>query len=380
MICTPLTIDIFCRIVDNLGDLGVTWRLARQLVAEKGCSVRLIVDDFGPFANIAPGQDVTGDTPIIAGVQVLRWDDAVLARHYTKPADTVVEAFACTLPERVVDLMVRDQTPVWIDLEYLSAEHWVEGCHAIVSPHPATGLCKTLFFPGFTPRTGGLTREENLLHLRDEFQSSPVAQNDWRVRHGLPEISEKTLDISLFCYPQAPLERVLAAFSARLVRLFVPDKIAAQMLQHYSGPIPVHPFSFMPQADYDRLLWTCDLNFVRGEDSVLRGLWAGKPFIWQIYPQDEGAHFIKLDAFLDHYSRNLAPDHTESLANFTGMWNLRGQETVESSDETATIAARFYESLPALTDHAQIRAVEQALQDDLATQLVRFITAQTQSG
>jgi len=28
-------------------------------------------------------------------------------------------------------------------------------------------------------------------------------------------------------------------------------------------------------------------------------LWAGQPLVWQLYPQDDGAHHAKLEAFLD---------------------------------------------------------------------------------
>ncbi|HEU0231107.1 MAG TPA: elongation factor P maturation arginine rhamnosyltransferase EarP, partial [Burkholderiaceae bacterium] len=46
------------------------------------------------------------------------------------------------------------------------------------------------------------------------------------------------------------------------------------------------------------LLWSSDLNLVRGEDSLVRAIWAGKPLIWHIYPQDENTHMDKLDAWL----------------------------------------------------------------------------------
>ncbi|MBY0444112.1 MAG: elongation factor P maturation arginine rhamnosyltransferase EarP, partial [Burkholderiales bacterium] len=36
--------DIFCRVIDNYGDIGVCWRLARQLSFEHGFAVRLMVD------------------------------------------------------------------------------------------------------------------------------------------------------------------------------------------------------------------------------------------------------------------------------------------------------------------------------------------------
>ncbi|HET9045379.1 MAG TPA: elongation factor P maturation arginine rhamnosyltransferase EarP, partial [Casimicrobiaceae bacterium] len=36
--------DVFCKVVDNFGDAGVCWRLARQLVAEHDLAVTLWID------------------------------------------------------------------------------------------------------------------------------------------------------------------------------------------------------------------------------------------------------------------------------------------------------------------------------------------------
>ena len=51
--------DVFCAVVDNYGDIGVCWRLSRQLAAEHGIAVRLWVDDLKPFARLCPAVDVT---------------------------------------------------------------------------------------------------------------------------------------------------------------------------------------------------------------------------------------------------------------------------------------------------------------------------------
>jgi uncharacterized repeat protein (TIGR03837 family) len=358
-------IDIFCCVVDNYGDIGVTWRLARQLVEEKGCAVRLIVDDLAVFAKLAPALDPARESQDLGGITVLHWT-AALSKHYTAAADCVIEAFGCALPDFVITLMLRHKS-VWLDLEYLSAEDWVEGCHAVVSLHPSTGLNKTLFFPGFTAGTGGLIREEKLLQKRDEFQGSVSLQNDWRNRIGLPPIAPKSLDISVFCYNFAPWKRLLKAVQGRRIRLFAPSEIAAGFVQQ-NLEAEIHAFPFLSQDDYDRLLWTCGLNLVRGEESFVRALWAGRPYVWQIYPQNENAHFIKLEAFLAYYSRNLAPDCAESLANFTRMWNLGGH--------SADALPGFFDQLSALSVFARQKAEEQALQDDLATQLLRFTKSQ----
>lgn len=378
---TPLTIDLFCRVIDNFGDIGVCWRLARQL-AGLSCAVRLYVDDFKTFARIEPELNPGADYQVLKNVTILRWDDATLERHYAAlslpMADAVIEAFACDLPEQVIDAMQKTQPhPVWLDLEYLSAEEWVDDHHAIISTHPLTGIRKTLFFPGFTGKTGGLSRETGLIEARNRFQSSISAQNQWRKAHFIPEIMPNALDISLFCYNNAPLEQWLeqAALWPGKLRLLVPSGVAEPQLtaleNRLKDRITLHRVPFLTQDDYDKLLWTADLNFVRGEDSFLRAIWAGKPMIWQIYVQEENAHLIKLQAFLDRYSRNLDPKDAEILAKLTIMWNVGGLE-----EGAVSVAPDFFEILPRLHRHAQDWSQQLATQPDLASQVIRFIEAQ----
>lgn len=363
------TITIFCRVVDNLGDIGVTWRLSRQLAHEKNCAVRLVVDDLSSFRKIAPEIDRSLQNQWLDDVEVLYWDEGYLTQYYSTPGnvigDAVIEAFACALPDFFVQLMVQQKNVVWIDLEYLSAEDWVEDCHAVVSCHPATGLNKTLFFPGFTPRTGGLFRAQNLLQKRDNFQGSIAAQDEWREQMGLPPQSPEALDISLFCYDFAPVSTLILKLQGRSARIFTLSEIAATLLQHDLGDVQVFQFDYMPQEDFSRLLWTCDLNFVRGEDSFLQALWAARPYIWQIYLQAEDAHLVKLDAFLRRYAENLDPQSAETLAEMSGMWNLRGHNTDS--------VQKYLDALPRFAEYARQKAAEQAKQDDLATQLLRFI-------
>lgn len=380
-----LHIDIFCHVADNFGDIGVCWRFCKALVKDQGCYVRLFVDDFSTFVKIEPMLDKTRDIQHVEGVEIFRWDIAVIDHHYNGCADVVIEAFACHLPEKVIGLMTLKSTPpVWIDLEYMSAESWIDTNHGIVSLHPQTGLQKTLFFPGFTEASGGLTREQGLIEQRQAFQADEKAQAEWRAAVGIPPRQEGLLDISLFCYGVSPLEKLVQAFvdTARSLRFIVPAGVAEDALMRLTGQKPepgleirhkniiFHNITFLTQDDYDRLLWSCDLNFVRGEDSLVRAVWAGKPLIWDIYKQVEGAHFPKLQAFHDHYWGGLLPEYREILDFFSIMWNEGGRQD-EDIRATGLLAC-----LPALTDHARRRSLEQAAQDDLATRLVCFIRQQ----
>jgi uncharacterized repeat protein (TIGR03837 family) len=350
--------DIFCRVIDNYGDIGVCWRLARQLAAEHALPVRLWVDDLAALVPLQPEVVANLDEQRVKGVDIRRWPAKFPA---VAPASVVIEAFACELPANYQRAMAsRNPAPRWLNLEYLSAEPWVESCHGLSSPHPALRLVKHFFLPGFTAGTGGLLRERSLLAARDVFLATRPAR--------------ATLEVSLFCYDTAPVAELLDAWAAgeRPVLCHVPPgKPLAAVARHLGGngpwccgPLTVRPIPFLPQAEYDRLLWNCDLNFVRGEDSFVRAQWAARPFVWHIYPQDDAAHLAKLDAFLDRYCHGLPKTATETLKGFFHAWN-----------QGANAGARwpaFLTHLPAIAAHNRRWAGGLAAQPDLASNLVNF--------
>ncbi|MFT7723974.1 MAG: elongation factor P maturation arginine rhamnosyltransferase EarP [Roseateles sp.] len=275
--------DLFCRVIDNHGDLGVCWRLARDLAA-RGQRARLWVDDAAALAWMAPQRP--------AGVEVRPWPDGGVD---ATPGDVVIEAFGCELPAAFVARMAaRRPAPHWINLEYLSAEDYVERSHGLASPQsggPGAGLAKHFFYPGFTPRTGGLLREPGLLARIAAFDGAA-----WLREHGwAPRAGERV--VSLFAYANPQLPALLDALAgAPTLLLACPGPLQPQVADRPGLRCIALPH--LPQDGYDRLLWACDLNFVRGEDSFVRAQWAGKPFAWHIYPQHDGAHHAKLDAFM----------------------------------------------------------------------------------
>jgi uncharacterized repeat protein (TIGR03837 family) len=305
--------DIFCTVIDNHGDLGVCWRLTRQL-RDAGQRVRLWVDDASALAWMAPTAHQE------TGIEVLPWANASQAStlQALPPADVWVESFGCTLPEAFVahGVATHAHQPTWINLEYLSAENWVPRMHRLPSPvmsGPAKGWTKTFFYPGFTPDTGGLLRETDLMARQQRFDRMA-----WRQQHA-PNLPPNGLLISLFCYEPAALTQLLGQLVGTPHHLLVtPGRPLAAVLQALKG-MSAHPsWSALPYTDqngFDEMLWACDLNFVRGEDSLVRALWAGQPFIWHIYPQDDNAHHTKLEAFLDWM------DAPRSLRESHQVWN-----------------------------------------------------------
>ena len=370
--------DIFCAVVDNYGDLGVAWRLARQIAREHGFGVRLWVDDLPLLARLAPELDPAKLAQTVHGVDVRVWDGRG-AGEAADPAEVVVEAFGCGLPAGYLAAMAaRARQPVWINLEYLSAESWIETCHGLASRHPTLPLTRYFFFPGFTAESGGLLRERDLFARRDRFRADAAAREAlWRML-GLSTPAAGTTVVSLFCYPNAALPAVLDAWALGEAPLLcvVPEGVAREGLERWTGGgVPAgREFSrgrltlavvpFVAQDDYDRLLWACDVNFVRGEDSLLRAQWAARPLVWQAYPQAANAHRAKLEAFVARYGAALAGEAAGAWRDFLSAWNGEGD------------AGRSWHPYAAarslLQDHAEAWAAARAGDADLATALVKF--------
>jgi uncharacterized repeat protein (TIGR03837 family) len=357
--------DIFCRVIDNHGDLGVCWRLCADL-AKRGHTVRLWVDDASALAWMAP-QGCTNVTvhawPTDAALEALAQSTSFAV------GDVVVEAFGCELPEAFQALMVQDAPPVWINLEYLSAEGYVARSHGLASPvmsGPARGATKWFFFPGFTPNTGGLLCEPDLPARQAAFQ-----RQAWMSALPLDKpITQNERLISLFCYEPAALPDLLKQLSQanEPTRLLVAQGrpsaavvAATQALQLPSsgtGQLHISQLPYLSQTEFDHLLWACDVNLVRGEDSLVRALWAGQPFAWHIYPQDDLAHHNKLHAF------EAALEMPADLRKFHAVWN---------GLETGPLPALSRAAIDDWRHWSQQAQRRLQAQTDLTTQLLSFV-------
>ncbi|VVM49000.1 hypothetical protein PS647_00697 [Pseudomonas fluorescens] len=367
--------DIFCTVVDNFGDIGVTWRLARQLVAEHGLAVRLWVDDLRAFERLCPEIDIHAPRQLQQDVEVRQWP---AEWQPTEAADVVIAAFACQLPSAYMEAMAeREKTPLWMNLDYLSAEDWVIGCHGLPSVK-YKNVQKFFFFPGFQKGTGGLLRERGLLERRRQFQQNPQAQRKFLQGLGIDPAPGAQL-ISLFAYENTGLSSWLDAMAgdSTATHLLVPEGrilgdverwLGVQGLAagavHVRDALTVQVLPFVRQDQYDRLLWCCDFNAVRGEDSFVRAQWAGRPFLWHIYRQEEDIHLDKLEAFLELYVKGLSAPAREAISGLWRAWNA-GEKMADHWQFTR-------KHWPELEKHAETWCLEQALQADLATALVQF--------
>ena len=424
--------DIFCKIVDNFGDIGVCWRLARQLRREHGLQIRLWIDDLQAAQQIIPSLNVAENAQLCDEITIIKLHENA---NFSQAADVVIEAFACELPATYLAAMARNKLAnmesKWVNIEYLSAENWVADFHAKPSPqnfiNSNHGLTRYFYFPGFTEATGGLIREDETSGLTGEadiavqlqtvINPHPHAGEGARQRvrgaaqvnlHVDPfsnlsdgttkqltrltnDISQvianpaggrevdglKSLSASLFCYPHAPIYALLDSFSrsTHVINCYVPASSILPQIAAYFGVatievgdcftrenLHVHILPFLSQADYDQLLRDCDLNFVRGEDSWVRAIWACKPFIWQPYFQDENTYIKKLSAFLDLFYADF--DAKQVVCEAHSAW-VSGQFSTETW-------RTYLENISEIKAYTRLQSNKLAKQTDLASKLVTF--------
>jgi uncharacterized repeat protein (TIGR03837 family) len=237
----------------------------------------------------------------------------------------VIEAFGCDPPPRFVEQMAAAvQPPCWINLEYLSAEPYALRSHGLPSPQLeglGRGLTKWFYYPGFTADSGGLLREPDLLREREAFE-----RDAWLQASGWPRLPGERVAV-LFCYRHPGLSDWLTLLSAQPTLLLVPQGPAQEHVHSALGPalrlgaLRAMLLPWLTQREFDHALWSADLNIVRGEDSLVRALWAGAPFAWQLYPQHDGAHGRKLRAFLERWQTADGGGLAAGVAPCFEWWN-----------------------------------------------------------
>jgi hypothetical protein len=329
-----LTIDIHCRVIDNFGDAGVTFRLARQF-ATMGHKARLWIDDASAVRAL-------WNDPWPAGVDVVDWD------HALPCGDVVIEAFGCALPAwrlgQIRALAGRGR-PVWINLEYLSAQAWVDDIHGMPSPDPVSGSVKTFFCPGFSKASGGVV-------------SSDVESPSWR------NADDPVGSILVFGYP-AP---IWSLWTNAWTHWGVTNiRFAAPEIDHPS----VKSCAWVRQDQFDTLLNEHDVVVVRGEDSFVRAQLLGVPMLWHIYPTSDLAHLAKLYAWLDRYLEQ-AP---HELGRVVRALHVQLNDTTALTHNAEFDWHRAFKLIAVWREHArawssQLRSQKQC--PDLATGLVEY--------
>ncbi len=315
---SPIVCHLTCKVIDFFGDIGVAWRIAKQLKVDFNIEVHLLVDDLVTTKRLIPSIDLSLQKQTINGINICHCDFSDDSTSLPPPPDFVFNLFNIDLPHSYKTLIKRKKSK-YIAIEYLSAEPWVDNFHLKPSIDPQSGLIKTFFYPGFTNQTGGLIREKGLFLRREAFDQSRRKKLIQSLG-GDPNL----YSISLFYYPIQKIEVFLDVIDhiKKSAQFFIPQYLFDLLkLKNNYQFIHIISYPFLNHDDFDNLLWSCDLNFVRGEDSWTRAIWAGKPFIWQPYIQENNIHLIKLKAFLKRYYEACDQDLSEILIKIHDDWS-----------------------------------------------------------
>lgn len=339
---------VFVRVIDNWGDVGVGWRLAMQLAQCFPWQVRLWIDNTTALDKLVP---LAEQAVWQSKLTVESWlSDAELAVRLKTISDPVmvIETFGCDLPQVVLQRMVVCQ-PLWLNWEYLTAEDWAVDLQAMPSLQN-NGLAKYFWFMGIDVNSGGLLRETDYLSRRAEFLLQPDLQQNFKQQYGLPLQHVGQLWL-LFAYASEHWNDWLAMWreAGTPMTLWLAGReivdcwrcaglIPENALQNVGDKLVIDNLTmvripFVPQSAFDCLLWLVDAAVVRGEDSFVRAQWAGIPFLWHIYQQQEAAHMCKLDAFWQKVTVSWPTNLRQSLLALSA--DMNGENSLEKQERLA---------------------------------------------
>lgn len=352
------TLDIFCEIIDNYGDIGVVYRTAKELqkIFPKS-KIRAFLNRLDEFKKIN-SQVLDLPSQNIDGIEYITFDYLRDNANELLTAQVIIEAFGCQIPEEYMEIAY-DNSELLINLEYLSAEDWIEDFHLQSSPLGRGKLKKVFFMPGFTEKSGGVIADSNYLERIQRI----LENKEFYEKKYLSDIEDRENKIvgTLFSYEKnfTPLLEDLKKLDKDVVILAMGEKIQdslRKILKNFSiedfrnslkyGKIEIRFLNFLNQEEYEELINIVDFNFVRGEDSFIRAVLTGKPYMWHIYCQEEYAHMDKIEGFLDKYRRVIEnfsdEDFLLNMEKFFKDYNFRKENSLELGKESYLY---FFENL-----------------------------------
>ena len=286
------SIDIFCQVIDNYGDVGVTYRLAREFKrVYPNKKLRFVINQTEELNLIRKSEDI----------EIILYKDISKIEN---SADLIIESFGCEIPKEYMDKALKNSKLI-INLEYFSAEKWVDDFH-LQESFLGGNLKKNFFIPGLSEKSGGILLDNEFLERKKKVEAN---KEYYLEKFGIKE--KYDLIGSVFSYEKNfdSLIEELKKLNKKVILLILSEKTQKNFIKYFDNgnnydKIKFVKLPFFTYDKYEELLALCDFNLVRGEDSFVRALLLGKPFLWHIYPQDENTHIKKLESFLEKYCSN----------------------------------------------------------------------------
>lgn len=390
----PMQITILCKVVDNFGDVGVVYRLAKQLKKIRPYNqINLVIDNLFSFQKIC--NSVQTDVPFqcVEGLNVYDWNAEEFC-HKAFSADDgalmpiILECFQCGRPdwmERILFEEKLQRTVHVIMIDYLTAEKYAEDFHCLQSLTRSAKVQKVNFMPGFTEGTGGLVIDEAWREVPLWNETGPVLvfayEGDWL------ELVRAVTD-----YTGMVSSRKILLAQGRGKESFM-SAVKACDADDY-----VEELSYLNQPEWDEMMKNCSALVIRGEESMSRACLSGIPFIWHAYPQSDEYQLVKVKALLErmkvHFNEadfeivekawlGINSSNTVSLSGLTGQYaqdsdvqipvSSTGMTQFESRGMVPNMYTQFFSSIPRLVPGFQDFAQSLRKNGDLAANLMTYI-------
>ena len=367
------SIDIFCNVIDNFGDAGVVYRFAKELKkAEADKEIRIFLNRYDEFAAINPKIDINKNSQLIDGIFYLLREEKEVGDAL--PADVIIETFGCDIDEIYLEKI--NKKTIILNLEYLSAESWVEEYHKMQSFTSNPNIKKYFFMPGFTEKTGGLIissdKKEISRDILKEYYKGSIGDKKigtiFSYEHNFENLIEDILNLK-----EEYLLLIMGEKSKESFKISM-DKNFIQLEDgHFKKDnLEILFMPFVTQEKYDEIISVTDFNFVRGEESLARAALSGIPFIWHAYLQEDMVHMDKVNAFLEifsHYSKD--KKKFEKYCNIVYNYNCRMKNDFEKLEKESY--AYFFDEIDEIRDWSKNFSIFLNEKCNLVEKLLYFI-------
>ena len=358
-------IMILCKVVDNFGDIGVVYRLARALTdLRPELELTLVVSNLESFHAMAKEieakkqiQDFHYKNSVW---KILDWNLEVENGKLKseKPdlqlssfnCQLILECFQCGRPDWLEDILFAPNFTEMvqiIQIDYLTAEDYADEFHLLKSGTRKSNIKKIFFMPGFTEKTGGLIINEECRMQNAELgaTASPSGVSPFAHAHcyapttrsatsGLHTLAR---DFSLFFFAYeddcAVVVKGIADFQEKMRESDKDFSVCVYLASGKScapfeiswkklgSPFKIEKLPFMQQEEFDEFITRMDFLFVRGEDSLARAALTGLPFVWQAYKQDENYQLVKVKALLERMRPYFDEEVFKDIQDFYQSYN-----------------------------------------------------------
>lgn len=331
-----------CKVVDNFGDIGVAYRLAKSLCElDSTLNITIVCSNLVSFSKlaefVAPEKKIQTVRFGRVNWTVLDWkqDEDSLAelKNSALPVSdfsfpVILECFQCGRPEWLESILGKSGRAHHIlNVEYLTGEDYAEEFHLLKSYSRNPYIKKRFFMPGFTDKTGGLLWDSAFLAA---VKKSSKSADLFKI-----SIFSYERDFSLILKRieafQTKMRAKNKSFSVEILAAAGKSQLFVKSAwENTEKKVRLTLLPFLPQEEYDRILSDCDVNFVRGEETLARACLCGKPFVWHAYVQDDNYQLVKVGAFLNHLKHHFDEASFSKLKTLFESYNTPGAK-IDSS-------------------------------------------------